>query len=421
MAHMNSFTSIEKSTVMKLILKLQTKSCELDELPTYFIKEHLDSFIDILTKIVNKFLMDGVFAIRWKTAILRPLLKKCNLDLIESNYRPVSNLSFISKLTESAAISQLNIHCDYNNLIPDHQSAYKENYSCETALVKFVNDVLWSMECKEISVLICLDLSAAFDTVYHSVLLKTLGNSFGVTDVALERFKSYLEERFMEVCTGDVYSVPTKLNYSVPQGSYGGPVLFNCYTASLSSVVPNSLNLSGFADDHTIRSEFKQIPGSNAEYELIHKMENCLVEKGHWMDKSRLKINPTKTELIFFGSRHQLHKSVTTPIEVLDDKVERTNLIKYLGAWLDEHLQFKTHVIRKSKTVYWNLYKLMHIRRFMDQKLFEILVYSMVLSHLDYANALLPGVSDYIINMFQLVQNWAAKLVLNRKKYIQFD
>ena len=91
------------------------------------------------------------------------------MELVRSNYRPVSNLSFISKVVESAGMQQINDHCNYNNLFPEYQSAYRQNYSCETALLKITNDILWNMEHKRITILNEMDWSAAFDTVDYGI------------------------------------------------------------------------------------------------------------------------------------------------------------------------------------------------------------------------------------------------------------
>ena len=136
----------------------------------------------------------------WKTAILRPLLKKSNLPLIYKNYRPVSNLPFISKIAEKSAMGILEEHCTLNMLNSDYQSAYKKGFSCETLLLKIVNDILWAMENKQITALVMLDLSAAFDTVDHDILLQILENKFGVKDKALDWFRSYLQPRNFKVC-----------------------------------------------------------------------------------------------------------------------------------------------------------------------------------------------------------------------------
>ena len=167
------------------------------------------------------------------------------------------------------------------------------------------------MEQKKISVLICLDLSAAFDTVDHNILLKTLENSYGITDSALEWFDSYLRGRPITVNVGKSYSNQRPIPYSVLQGSINGPVLFNCYYSSLKNHVPGHFGLSGFAHDHTILSKFD--PNNNGdEQHCILELEHCLVDVNEWMNKSRLKMNPSKTEFIKFGGQHQLLKSAVT-------------------------------------------------------------------------------------------------------------
>ena len=195
---------------------MQIKSCELDYLPTHILKDHMDSFILILTKIVNLSLKSRVFSEDWKTAILRSLLKKIGLDLIDSNYRPVSNLSFISKLVEQAVMNEFNTHCEINGITPTHQSAYKQYHSCKTAMIKIVNDTLWAMKHKNITILVIIDLSAAYDTIDHKVLLEVLQKWFGVEGMALDWFQSYISSRFLKVNIGDVYSTSKELKFSVP-------------------------------------------------------------------------------------------------------------------------------------------------------------------------------------------------------------
>ena len=203
---LEEFKELNNAELMEIINSLQTKSCELDVLPTYMIKENLELFIHIIRKIVNASLRKGYFHRDWKKAVLKPLLKKATLQHNEPNYRLVSNLSFISKITEKAAINQLVGYSNLNGTTAKHQSAYKEGHSCETALIKLINNLLWAMENQKVTTLICLDLSAAFDTVDHDILLKVLENSYGVKCTALQWFDSYLSDHDMSVCIGKSYS-----------------------------------------------------------------------------------------------------------------------------------------------------------------------------------------------------------------------
>ena len=145
---LSKFNVLDKSHVIKTLVKLQTKSCELDVIPTKILKEVMDFLIDPITKIVNISLSKGQFASEWKTAILRPLQKKPGQDISKNNYRPVSNLNFLSKLVEKFVLDQYTNHLDLNSLHAKHQSAYKAGHSCKTALLKICNDIFWSMEKK---------------------------------------------------------------------------------------------------------------------------------------------------------------------------------------------------------------------------------------------------------------------------------
>ena len=127
----------------------------------------------------------GVFADRWTVAILRPLLKKSGLELVCSNYLP-----FLSRVVEKIATSQVVDHCFSIGKYPKHQSAYLKNQSCETALLYLVNNILWSMEAKNISVVVAMDLSAACDTVDHDILLQLLENWYGISGNVIKWFET---------------------------------------------------------------------------------------------------------------------------------------------------------------------------------------------------------------------------------------
>ena len=183
-----------------------------------------------------------MFASDWKTAVVRPLLKKIGLELIHSNYRPVSNQPFLSKCLEQCALIQVNDHYRQHNLMPDYQSAYRENYSCETAHIQIVDNILWSMENGEVTALMALDLSAAFNTVDHKILLRVPQKRFGIEGTCLEWFNAHLRPRFYKVNVGNVYSNECDLDCSVLQGSCTGPVLYVAYASSLQDVIINNNN-----------------------------------------------------------------------------------------------------------------------------------------------------------------------------------
>ena len=121
---LTEFWPFDQTEVQKIILSMKSKSCELDALPTKLLKECIEDILPTITNLVNLSLWDGDFTSEWKASIIRPLLKKPNLDPIPSNYCPVSNLSFLSKLLEKCVMDCLNEHCDFHKLLPDYESAY---------------------------------------------------------------------------------------------------------------------------------------------------------------------------------------------------------------------------------------------------------------------------------------------------------
>ena len=182
-AKLDIFLPATEDEMKLLVAKSPSKSCSLDSVPTRMLKAHLDCILPSITNIVNESMSTGIVPTKMKAALVTPLLKKPSLDKnVMENLRPVSNLSFISKLTKRVVLKRLTDHILCNNLHEQFQSAYEPNHSTETALMRVQNDILMSVENKRGVVLIMLDLSAAFDTVDHSLLLDRM-RSAGVIGI----------------------------------------------------------------------------------------------------------------------------------------------------------------------------------------------------------------------------------------------
>ena len=186
---------------------------------------------------VNSSLSSGYFPAVWKEALVNRILKKAGLDPVFKNLRPVSNLHFLSKLTERAGFDQTCDHMMDLSLYPMLESAYKKCHSTETALLKVQNDILMNMNRQYVSVLILPHLSAAFDTADHKILLHRLHSSLGITGRALKRLELNLSHRSQRLFSGGCL----KLLYGVPQGSCLGPLLFTIYSSKLCEVIKDQL------------------------------------------------------------------------------------------------------------------------------------------------------------------------------------
>ena len=280
---LKSFAAITEDDLLKLIMEMPTKTCESDIIPTKLLKEILPTIIPALTKIANLSINNGVFSEKWKSATVKPLIKSQSKGTIYQNYRLVSNLTFLSKVIEKITLNQFTQHCEDYHLLPDYQSAYRKFHSCETSLIKLVNDLLWAMERQEVTAMTVLDLLAAFDRVDHDLLLEVLNNRFGVKGRALKWYEQYLKPRKFNVSINNIYSKEQTINYSVPQGSIQGAFLFNAYASTISDVIPPPLELMAYADDHSIRKPFT--PGNTnscSEPDTISIMDDSMLEVSRW-------------------------------------------------------------------------------------------------------------------------------------------
>ena len=143
---LDQFSEVSEEDILKVVMSMQTKSCELDPLPAQIFKKFIKELTPVITHVVNASIGSCIFPIDWKSALVKPLLKKHRLENIQHNYRPVSNLSSISKITEKVVLRQIVHHMDEFAPLPEYQSAYRANHGCETAIVELHNDILWNME-----------------------------------------------------------------------------------------------------------------------------------------------------------------------------------------------------------------------------------------------------------------------------------
>ena len=249
-APLSPFLPTTSVGVIKLLGKTPSKSCTLDPLPTWMLKQYAAQMAPLLTQIVNLSLVEGRVLAQMKRAIVRPLQKKTGLDHDDfRNYRPVSNLSFLSKLLERVVTARLCDHLAGNDIGEQFQSAYKPLHSTETALICVYNDIMRAMDDGRVGVLVMLDLPAAFDPVNHGLLLDRL-HVVGVRAKALSWFRSYLNDRHQCVVVGGERSSSVVLSCGVPQGSVLGPLLFSLYTVPPGAIVKrHGLDFHFYADD----------------------------------------------------------------------------------------------------------------------------------------------------------------------------
>ena len=292
------FCNLSQQEVRKRILATPNKSCELDPILTDLLKHILPWIIELITDIVNLSLDDDMFPDTLKEALVKPLLKKANLDLIANNFRPVSNLAYISKLAKCAATSQLTEHINRFNLMESNQLAYRALHSTETALLKVKTDIISALDHQEVACLILLNLSAAFDTIDHFTLLQ---QCFAVSGTLLNWFCSYLTNRTQAVVIGNILSdgcksAPMPLTSGIPQGWSLDPFCSHCTQYCL-VIFATEIEFHLYMDDTQIYMTFKpSVPV--AKEECIAKVGKSITKIDIWMSQNLLKLNRDKTEFI---------------------------------------------------------------------------------------------------------------------------
>ncbi len=219
------------------------KTSSLDPMQSSIVVQCQDVLLPVLTRMINMSLDSGVFPVEWKVADVCPLLKKSNLDTCTAfeNLRPVSNLSYVSKFTERTVFNQTNDFLNTQRLYPKGQSAYRKCHSTETALLRVTNDIMMNMNRQHVTLLVLLDLSSAFNTVDHDILLRRLNHEFGIKGRVLEWFASYLSKRSEFISFNGGRSRLFDVSCGISQGSCLGPLLFVLYVSKLFSIVEQHL------------------------------------------------------------------------------------------------------------------------------------------------------------------------------------
>ena len=238
-----------------------------------------------------------------ESALVRPLLKNPSLDAEGlKNYRPVSNLSFISKQTERVVAARLNEHMSQFVLFEPLQSAYKARHSWEIALIRVQNNSLRAMDQGKVGILLLLGMSAAFETVDHNTLLNRLHTELGIGVTALDWFESYIVDRHQVVSIRGEHSDSCLLHYGVPQGSGLGPQLFTVDTSPLGRIMrAHCLDYHLFADDSQLHVFVKPVQ-ANVDG-VMGRLEKCCHDI--WLQRNLLKPNDGKMEVLLIGSRQQ--------------------------------------------------------------------------------------------------------------------
>ena len=255
------------------------------------------------------------------------------------NYRPISILPAISKILEKNIFNQLHDYFQDNKLYCKNQYGFRRNHSTEYAALELIDRVILDMDKGEIPFSICIDLSKAFDTLDHKILINKL-QYYGIKDTALDLFQSYLSNRRQYVQIGNNKSDTTAITTGVPQGSILGPQLFIIY---INDIIKFStiFHTIIYADDTTLVGKFRDFKICNG-HSLSENINYEITKLTDWLNVNRLSLNTKKTKLMIF---HTPQKKFDMPtIKINNTELEQQTHFNYLGITINKHTKWDGHV-----------------------------------------------------------------------------
>ena len=393
---------VTPSEINKVIKKFKNKAT-LDTKIEPMKLANLDTkFTDILAVIINSSFSEGIFPNALKSARVVPIHKGGSKTEV-TNYRPISLLSSFSKIYEKLMHSRVLEFLDSNGSLFESQYGFRPGMSCEHALLNAQNNILHSLNSKQISVLLLLDYSKAFDVIEHPILLKKLEH-YGIKGTALKWFESYLSGRHQFVAVGGEDSRPRAIQFGVPQGSILGPLLFVIYINDL----PNITNLAKFilyADDANI------IVTGYTEEEVQYKLNQITSLLIKWVDSNGLALNLKKTHFMVFSNRRTTTLS-NIKVSIAGVEIDQVAEARFLGVIIDQKLTWSKHIhaVRSRMNRYMGImYK---IKRHLPLGVRLQIYHSFVQSHLNFCSLVWGFAAKSHIELLFTKQKQGVRMVM---------
>ncbi len=394
--------------VVKVLSGLDmTKSTGIDQIPSKLLKAAASSIGKHLTHVLNVSISTGQLATEWKTAKVTPIFKEGD-KTDRNNYRPISILPIVTKILERAIHNQLYLFLCNHNLLANCQSGFRKFHSTMTTLIHVTDYLQENADRGNGTGMLFLDLKKAFDTVDHDLLIEKL-RKYGVAPSSLAWFRNYVKDRKQIVELGDTRSDWENIKTGVPQGSILGPLLFIIYINDLPKAVKRC-QVTLYADDTAL-----YISSRKAD-EIQKWLQEDLVNLKDWFDFNKLTLNLKKTKFLQFSSSRKKPDFKDVKISLDQESVERVEVFKYLGVWLDEKLNFSEHIHQISKKVNKRLGLLMRIRKNITKDTALMLYKSLVVPHLEYCDVIWDTCAGILKDKIQKLQNRACKIILKTKK-----
>ena len=379
-----------------------SKSCGADGISPKVIKQCIHSFVEPLCFIFNKSLYTGIIPNELKLAQVIPLYKKDNKNDI-TNYRPIAVIPIFAKLLEKLVHQRLYSFLQLHSILIDEQFGFRQKHSTDLAVFNLSQNILEQIESGNYCIGLFMDLSKAFDTIDHHILLQKL-NYYGVRGTARDWFVNYLSDRKQYVVVNGVKSTTHCNTCGVPQGSVLGPLLFLIYINDIVNS-SNIVKFSLFADDTCVTFSHKNI--NTLVSSLNKEIQNISV----WFKSNKLSLNLTKTNYIIFRSRNRRVPNNLESIQIDNRIITKLQNVKFLGITFNEFLSWNVHVTDICKHVAKGVGLLRKLKYVLPSNVLQMIYNCLVLPHLNYCNQVWGNTyKSHILKLFTL-QKKAVRII----------
>nr|CAI5852127.1 unnamed protein product [Callosobruchus analis] len=401
-----NFEETDEITVLKHLASIKSNSIGFDGIEIKFLKLCCPFLLPYLTHIINYCIRNSVYPANWKIAKIIPIPKNKDPQTLK-DLRPISILSAPSKILEKILNEQLRSYLLSHAILPDEQAGFRAGHSCCTALLNVTDNILKATDRGEITILVLLDYSKAFDTINHSVLISVL-HSIGLSNHASALITNFLVNRKQRVVLNDNVSEALDVVAGVPQGSILGPLLYILYTSQFPKAVKHS-KLQLYADDTQILYSCRP----DKLDEGCSKICTDLQILSDLSQRHSLRLNPEKSNYIVFGPK-KIRNALANNLNVQIDgvSINRQTEVKNLGVILDEDLRFKNHVTNTIRKAFSNLKSIYGYKDLLNRNTKILLTDALVLSHFNFCDVLYNACIDYHdTKRIQKVQNACLRLI----------
>lgn len=398
--------------ILSITSKIKSKNSQgHDGISTKLMKGTINSIIDPITHIMNKSIETGLVPEQMKIAKITPIFKSGSMHSF-NNYRPISILPAFSKILEKVIANKLIKFLENQNLLYKHQYGFRPHHSTTHPIIHLLKQIAEEndKDTKDLTLSVFIDLSKAFDTISHDILLTKLDN-LGIRGIANLWFKNYLSNRKQYLELYKKKSLYANIICGVPQGSILGPILFLIYVNDICNAT--RLNVLSFADDTTVSK-------SSSDIRELYQITNLELQNlTEWFNSNRLCLNVKKTKYILF-SPSNVQKLNNCNIYINNQIVDRIGnnefekSFKFLGIHMDEKLSWKFHIDKIANKIARANYILSKVKNILSNNTLKTLYTSLVHSHIDYGLTIW-GNSNHIDRLFKLQKK--SLRIINKKPY----